>query len=469
LPTLPDLLAETPVGERSLLELRATWESLPDAHARVASRMRVFVLNWDPLGWLGEPFAASATATGDGDDYEVVLYVPLAAAAGLLDDLCRSVVDVGVSQELLLSSGAYAQLAFAGKVPDLLSAIGTLSATGAPRFELAHGGWEPIGLGAIQDLVQARFGPVDLDRSAVRLEAVAERQPACPACAGRRFGFPAELADGLAAMCAPHARQANELTSARLEHANASNHDGWQAIVEASEALHQPTYGLPLELLGRLEQAVDRVDPSLDDLRGDAATALDLAGRLRGRDADFESWADDWMARDWMFELPWMLARRTMTIEAVQVADAFAKLDPGHGSVYAGDAAVMLAEAGHADDARARAHANVSAFPRDIWTHVHAGDVHRSLDDPEQAEQAFRRAVALVQSHGDQQDTAIVTRRLADLLATVAGRESDAAEAAAIAERALAAERGQRVVAKTGRNDPCPCGSSRKFKKCCGA
>ena len=469
MPTLPDLLAETPVGERSLLELRATWESLPDAHARVASRMRVFVLNWDPLGWLGEPFAASATATGDGDDYEVVLYVPLAAAAGLLDDLCRSVVDVGVSQELLLSSGAYAQLAFAGKVPDLLSAIGTLSATGAPRFELAHGGWEPIGLGAIQDLVQARFGPVDLDRSAVRLEAVAERQPACPACAGRRFGFPAELADGLAAMCAPHARQANELTSARLEHANASNHDGWQAIVEASEALHQPTHGLPLELLGRLEQAVDRVDPSLDDLRGDAATALDLAGRLRGRDADFESWADDWMARDWMFELPWMLARRNMTVQAVQVADAFAELDHGHGSVYAGDAAVMLAEAGHADEARARAHANVSAFPRDIWTHVHAGDVHRSLDDPEQAEQAFRRAVALVQSHGDQQDTAIVTRRLADLLATVAGHESDAAEAAAIAERALAAERGQRVVAKTGRNDPCPCGSSRKFKKCCGA
>ncbi|MDA3785370.1 MAG: SEC-C metal-binding domain-containing protein [Deltaproteobacteria bacterium] len=22
---------------------------------------------------------------------------------------------------------------------------------------------------------------------------------------------------------------------------------------------------------------------------------------------------------------------------------------------------------------------------------------------------------------------------------------------------------------KTGRNEPCPCGSARKFKKCCGA
>lgn len=108
----------------------------------------------------------------------------------MLNDLCRSVVDVGASQKLLLSSGAYAQLAYAGKVPDLLSAIGTLSATGAPQFEPATGGWEPIRLGAIQDLVQAQFGPVDLDRSAALLDAVAEHDPACAACAGRRFGFP---------------------------------------------------------------------------------------------------------------------------------------------------------------------------------------------------------------------------------------------------------------------------------------
>jgi uncharacterized protein len=25
-----------------------------------------------------------------------------------------------------------------------------------------------------------------------------------------------------------------------------------------------------------------------------------------------------------------------------------------------------------------------------------------------------------------------------------------------------------RAAPKTGRNDPCPCGSNRKFKKCCG-
>jgi SEC-C motif-containing protein len=32
-----------------------------------------------------------------------------------------------------------------------------------------------------------------------------------------------------------------------------------------------------------------------------------------------------------------------------------------------------------------------------------------------------------------------------------------------------AAPASSRTVAKVGRNDPCPCGSGRKFKKCCGA
>ncbi|MGB4418274.1 MAG: SEC-C metal-binding domain-containing protein [Bacillota bacterium] len=27
----------------------------------------------------------------------------------------------------------------------------------------------------------------------------------------------------------------------------------------------------------------------------------------------------------------------------------------------------------------------------------------------------------------------------------------------------------QRRVKKVGRNDPCPCGSGKKYKKCCGA
>src|SRR3954470_11306218 len=105
LATLPD----APTHERSLLELRAEWPRLPEAHGRVAARLRVFVLNWDPLGWHGRS-EARATATGDGDNFELVLYVPLADlafadGAEVLGDLCRSVLEVGVEQELLLRSG----------------------------------------------------------------------------------------------------------------------------------------------------------------------------------------------------------------------------------------------------------------------------------------------------------------------------------------------------------------------------
>jgi uncharacterized protein len=38
----------------------------------------------------------------------------------------------------------------------------------------------------------------------------------------------------------------------------------------------------------------------------------------------------------------------------------------------------------------------------------------------------------------------------------------------AVHERLLAATM-RRSAPKVGRNDPCPCGSGKKFKKCCGA
>ncbi|MGH2949734.1 MAG: SEC-C metal-binding domain-containing protein [Solirubrobacteraceae bacterium] len=126
------------------------------------------------------------------------------------------------------------------------------------------------------------------------------------------------------------------------------------------------------------------------------------------------------MAHDWMCELPWTLARRGMFDDALRIADVFAELDTDHRSVYANNAAVISAEAGRAADARSRIDATCARSPATSG-HVRAGDVHRSLADPEAA------------------------------------------------QAALAAELGQRIAPKTGRNEPCPCGSGRKYKKCCGA
>lgn len=66
-----------PEDERALLELRLSWPELSEAETLIAARLRVFLLTWDPLGWEGDRAPGWATATGDGDSCEVVLYVML--------------------------------------------------------------------------------------------------------------------------------------------------------------------------------------------------------------------------------------------------------------------------------------------------------------------------------------------------------------------------------------------------------
>jgi len=48
----------------------------------------------------------------------------------------------------------------------------------------------------------------------------------------------------------------------------------------------------------------------------------------------------------------------------------------------------------------------------------------------------------------------------------VVDTSAEAYEAAQQATRTVVAPRS---VTKIGRNDPCPCGSGKKYKKCCGA
>ena len=47
------------------------------------------------------------------------------------------------------------------------------------------------------------------------------------------------------------------------------------------------------------------------------------------------------------------------------------------------------------------------------------------------------------------------------------GRKGEATELRKEAKRSVAATRVTKP--KIGRNEPCPCGSGKKFKKCCGA
>ena len=479
-----EALAAAPDDERALLELRLGWRGLGEAEARIAERMRVFLLTWDPLEWVGERGPGWATASGDGDSCEVVLYLPLAetlrgaeegeeTVAAVLGAFAWSVLAVGVRYEQALVAGIYPQLAQVGEAPGLLSEVGSRPGSAAPELALAQGGWEPIGLGAIQDLVQEAFGPVDLDRSMVRLEPAGAPARGCPACGGRRFGFPAELEEQRFAMCALHAERAALISQERLARARESNPEGWEAIARASALVAEPTFGLPLALLRRLDEVTARdplTRPPPAALRGDAELALSLAAHLRGRRDDTAAFlGSERLAPDWLSELPMALAGAGLVDEAVAVGDALAELDEGSGAMYASDVAVILAEAGRAEEALRRLEVNVRRFPDDVWIRIHAGDVHVALSDPERAEAAFREALAIAHARGDAYGVAGAEERLSELLAGVPGREREARAAAREAGRAeRAARSGSRLAPKVGRNEPCPCGSGRKYKRCCG-
>src|SRR6266566_7422719 len=172
--------------------------------------------------------------------------------AAVLAGLGASAIITAAAHEDAVMSGRYAELVAHRKVPDLLS-----GEPGPAPSEVAIGavspGWEDIGLGAITDFVQQAFGPVDFDRSLVELTATSVRLPGCPACAGRRFKFPADLADSQNRMCQAHQRGADTLIKRRMARAEASNLARWRMMVDASARLSLPH--LPGGLATRLKAA----------------------------------------------------------------------------------------------------------------------------------------------------------------------------------------------------------------------
>jgi hypothetical protein len=240
-----DLLTTAPADDYALLELEVDWPDLAAAERRIADALRLFVITRDPLDWVPNRGYAWATANADGDSLELPVYVSrgvllreLDASGGDLGDAVRPFIEpvllTGGRCEGILFAGAYPDLASRRQAPRLLEAPAGADRLRTPTVRLRSPGWEPMGLGAVQDLVQDAFGPVDLDRSKVALEPVPSPRAECPACAGARFGFPRELEEARGEMCSPHRAHALALTSARFARAQRSNPTGWRAIAKGS-------------------------------------------------------------------------------------------------------------------------------------------------------------------------------------------------------------------------------------------
>jgi predicted Zn-dependent protease len=170
--------------------------------------------------------------------------------------------------------------------------------------------------------------------------------------------------------------------------------------------------------------------------------------------------------RSMLADLPLALARAQRVDEGAELALTLSFIDPAH---FLGDRAILLAEAGRKEQALEQVTDNLASLPGDAWVQIKAAKVHSLLDDPARAEALVRAALT--------QPTDDATRDSAvDGLLELLDGQGRSAEAKAL----LAAERGrldalvrarsetvQRALPKVGRNDPCPCGSGKKHKKCC--
>lgn len=425
--TARGLLASPPHREKKLIELRLTWAALTPSQARMADALRLFVITWDPLELhVGRPTGFATVNTGDLG-LELAVYLPIwslfelapergGTVAAVLGAMGGSAVLIAAAHEDSVDSGRYPDLLIEQEAPDLLAEPVSGSELGPAVIQAVSVEWEDIGLGAITDIVQHAFGPVDLDRSPVELAASAAAHPGCAACQGRRFGFPADLSEATDRMCPPHRREAEAVTRRRHARANASNPDGWGALIAASERLDRPH--LPNGLAGKLagaDESMYVVQPP-EVLSRRAHLVVEAAEWFPDRADDFAialGTEPDWPGLpDWLVNLAFDLGQAGLADEAVMVCDALTLVDPSGEVGYACDAAVAVAQAGRAEQARALVAANLARWPDSFVVLVDAGDALLALGDPDGAAAHFNAALRIADDDDDFEARHDATERL---------------------------------------------------------
>jgi tetratricopeptide (TPR) repeat protein len=188
----------------------------------------------------------------------------------------------------------------------------------------------------------------------------------------------------------------------------------------------------------------------------------------------------------WIVELPFALFDHGgMVDEAIGICNLFAEVfSPDN---FLGDMAAILAESGRREEAFERVSKNLEEFPDDEWIIIKAGQVYQILKEPEKALELYNRAYGMTSPLS--YDREGVLERLVPLLREL-GRDEEAAALVESEKKAEEArqERNRREEKedtnfsnttdkqkpmtassrKIGRNEPCPCGSGKKYKKCCG-
>ncbi|MCU0222764.1 MAG: SEC-C domain-containing protein [Acidobacteria bacterium] len=188
-------------------------------------------------------------------------------------------------------------------------------------------------------------------------------------------------------------------------------------------------------------------------------------------------------APEWLAELELALVIEGRVDEAASIAYPVAEIFDT--DLMLGDFVVTVAQYGPRERAVVEIERCLARFPRGAFTALSCGDAWIELGEPARAEPLLRRALELT-CRGPSgaarepsellEESEEIVRDALSLLLPLLLRQGREDEARAVYRRHAAPpvlRRPANVVpiasARAGRNDPCPCGSGRKFKHCCGS
>ena len=222
---------------------------------------------------------------------------------------------------------------------------------------------------------------------------------------------------------------------------------------------------------------VKNPDPEVLDAARRAA--LDVAGVLQNQDGGldtevFEQAGADLPAdlRAWLLELPSFLSKKGREEQGDELCDRYVPL---FGAPYMEiERAVVRLEAGKKDEALEQVTRCQTEHADHTWVLMRGAVVQERTGQLKEARKGYERALEAARESGDRKDL----RFCYDSLIQHLQERNEQAQAMELSQQMLEelpeieeefrVEQIVNETPKVGRNDPCPCNSGKKFKKCCG-
>jgi len=203
--------------------------------------------------------------------------------------------------------------------------------------------------------------------------------------------------------------------------------------------------------------------------------AIELSGLITSKDMMYDlSMMTIYDVYEWLFELPFTLVRFGMIDEALKMGETWAKICDAN--IFLGDRCVILAQTGLKEQTYKQIEQLITDFPEDAWVRIKIGDAYYELEEWDKAEKSYNDVLTMPdnQDVGDAATDRLITlyRRTgrtgeADKLEQFQQTEDVEEDAESFGSEEIS--QTQRTQKKIGRNKPCPCGSGKKYKKCCGS